>query len=132
MILPNDQQWLRVEELAAQLGSLTAHAAAERIKELGQEGEPASILTLVGGWLSLPPSSSPLGIGSVVANRYTLREKLGEGGMGSVWRATQQMIARDVAVKMIHPALVTPALQGRFCAEMEMLGKLEHPGIVKI
>ncbi|MDB6151586.1 MAG: Serine/threonine protein kinase [Chthoniobacteraceae bacterium] len=132
MILPNDQQWLRVEELAAQLGGLSLQAAARRLKELGEEGEPTSILTLVGGWLSLPVATLPLAAGSVVANRYTLREKLGEGGMGSVWRATQQMISRDVAIKMIHPSLVTPALKGRFSAEMEILGKLEHPGIVRI
>src|SRR6266852_5472048 len=70
--------------------------------------------------------------GASLAGRYLLREKLGEGGMGSVWRARQDLIGRDVAVKIIHPALVTPALQERFVFEMTVLGRLDHPGIVKI
>ena len=52
--------------------------------------------------------------------------------MGTVWRATQKMIEREVAVKMIHPSLVTPAMHERFVVEMGILGRLGHPGIVKI
>src|SRR5258708_1223757 len=72
------------------------------------------------------------GWGRLVGGRYLLREKIGEGGMGSVWRARQEMIGRDVALKMIHPALVTPAFRTRFVSEIELLGQLDHPGIVRI
>ncbi len=102
------------------------------MEDLRERNEPTAILSLLSNWLSLPVAPPPLGAGSVLAGRYTLRKQIGEGGMGSVWRATQKMIEREVAVKMIHPALATPALCGKFAGEMEILGKLEHPGIVRI
>src|SRR6185369_857212 len=37
---------------------------------------------------------------------YHLVERLGQGGMGEVWRATHQMLARPAAIKFIHPAAV--------------------------
>ena len=132
MTLPDDEHWRRVEELATRLMALTPTAAARGMEDLREGNEPTVILSLLSNWLSLPVAPPPLGAGSVLAGRYTLRKQIGEGGMGSVWRATQKMIEREVAVKMIHPALATPALCGKFAGEMEILGKLEHPGIVRI
>ncbi len=132
MTIPDESVWQRVEQIAAELEGLPPKEAARRVDALQAQGEPASVLSLVLGWLSLPAPAPLLGAGDVVGGRYTLRSKLGEGGMGTVWRATQQMIARDVAVKIIQPALVTPALCERFAREMEILGQLEHPGIIRI
>jgi serine/threonine protein kinase/WD40 repeat protein len=132
MNLPDEQRWLRVEELAEQLSLLPPDGIAPRLAELAAAGESSTVLKMLGTWLSLPPPPVPLQAGSVVAGRYVLREKLGEGGMGSVWRARQEMVGRDVALKMIHPSLVTPALQSRFISEIELLGRLDHPGIVRI
>jgi serine/threonine protein kinase/WD40 repeat protein len=129
---PLEQQWLRVEELAGLLGDHSPTRAAARLLELAESGESATVLTLVASWLDLPPLPSPLAPGDTIAGRYTLHEKLGEGGMGTVWRARQGMIRRDVALKIIHPSLATPALRRRFLQEMETLGKLDHPLIVKI
>lgn len=132
MNLPAEQQWLRVEELGQQLSLLPPPQRTIRISELAAEGESPTVLTLLGTWLDLPPPTAGFDVGSVIAGRYILREKLGEGGMGSVWRATQEMVERDVALKVIHPALITPALQSRFLSEIAVLGKLAHPGIVHI
>jgi serine/threonine protein kinase len=132
MNLPGEQQWLRVEELGRELSSVAPEQLPGRIAQLAADGESPTVLTLLGGWLDLLPPPAAFESGSVIGGRYTLREKLGEGGMGSVWRARQEMVGRDVALKMIHPALVTPALQSRFLAEIEALGKLDHPGIVHI
>src|SRR5437870_4684663 len=132
MNLPGEQQWLRVEELGRQLTHLPPEELAARMSQLAASGESPTVLTLLSTWLVLPPPPAPFEAGSVLGGRYTLRVKLGEGGMGSVWRARQELIGRDVALKMIHPSLVTPALQSRFLSEMEALGQLDHPGIVHI
>ncbi len=132
MNLPGEQQWLRVEELDRELSQLAPDQVASRLSQLAASGESATILSLLSTWLALPPPPPEVKAGSVIAGRYTLVAKIGEGGMGSVWRARQQMVGRDVALKMIHPALVTPALQERFLAEIGALGKLDHPGIIRI
>ncbi|PWU09166.1 MAG: hypothetical protein C5B50_27985 [Verrucomicrobia bacterium] len=132
MNLPVEQQWLRVEELGRQLSPLSPDEVAAHMTKLAADGESRTVLSLLAGWLALPPPASNFAIGDVIGKRFKLIEKLGEGGMGSVWRAKQEMVGRDVAVKMIHPALVTPTLQAKFLAEIEALGKLDHPGIVRI
>src|SRR5262245_44926402 len=130
MKAPHEQEWLRVEQLADELSNLPPEQVAFRMSELATSGESPTVLTLLGAWLELPPPPAGLQAGAILAERYVLREKLGEGGMGSVWQASQELIGRDVAVKIIHPALATPALQSRFTGEIKILGQLNHPGII--
>jgi serine/threonine protein kinase/WD40 repeat protein len=132
MNAPAEAQWARVEQLADEISHLPTDQIPQRLSELVAAGESPTVLTLLGTWLALPPLPEPFKPGDELGGRYVLGHKLGEGGMGSVWRARQQLIGRDVALKIIHPALVTPALQARFVAEMEILGQLNHPGIVRI
>ena len=64
---------------------------------------------------------------------YRLVEKLGEGGMGEVYRALDEMLDRDVALKMLRPELARrQATVDRFRAEAITLAKLDHPGIARI
>ncbi|HEY0551757.1 MAG TPA: serine/threonine-protein kinase, partial [Verrucomicrobiae bacterium] len=132
MNLPSEEQLLHVENLAEELKPLSPAEVAARLSQLVADGEPPSLLALLITWLELKPPAAPLPIGSKVGGRYTLQEEIGTGGMGSVWRARQDMIGRDVALKIIHPPLVTPDLTARFVGEIEMLGRLNHPGIVRI
>src|SRR5580704_2416605 len=64
---------------------------------------------------------------------YELLEKLGEGGMGSVYRATHRELNRDVALKLIRTGeqLQKNSAQ-RFQREMRLMARLSHPRIVKI
>ncbi len=65
--------------------------------------------------------------------RYTLVEKLGDGGMGAVWRAAQtEPVRRDVAVKLIKLGMDTRELVSRFEAERQVLASLDHPNIAEI
>ncbi len=67
--------------------------------------------------------------GRLVANRYRLLSLLGRGGMGEVYVARDEMMARDVAVKrMLDDAPSDDAVE-RFLREARVQGRLEHPAI---
>jgi transcriptional regulator with XRE-family HTH domain len=64
---------------------------------------------------------------------YALAERLGAGGMGVVYRAAQPSIAREVAVKIIHPSYANhPLFIRRFEAEAQLVARLEHPHVVPL
>lgn len=69
--------------------------------------------------------------GSVVADRYRLGAALGQGSMANVYRAVDQRLERDVAVKLFHPGQDF-ATRSRFGAEAQALARLSHPGLVGI
>src|SRR5688572_23082619 len=69
----------------------------------------------------------------VLAGRYRLVERLGAGGMGEVWRATDELLHRTVAVKLILPAILDePGFLRRFLAEARAMASVRHPGVVAI
>jgi serine/threonine protein kinase len=72
-------------------------------------------------------------IGRMVAGRYRILAKLGEGGMGSVYRAEQISLKRTVALKLLRPELsAEPGMVRRFNAEAELAAKLSHPNTVTL
>jgi serine/threonine protein kinase len=71
--------------------------------------------------------------GTVIAGKYTLLERLGEGGMGSVWRARQtEPVKRFVAVKLIKAGMDSKAVLVRFEAERQALALMDHPNIARV
>src|SRR5918911_2333013 len=71
--------------------------------------------------------------GTVLAQRYVLHEPAGEGGMATVWQATDEVLDRSVAVKILRPNLAEePALLERFRAEALAAARLNHPNIVNV
>jgi len=65
--------------------------------------------------------------------RYRLGKLLGRGGMGAVYRATDTMLDREVAIKVIPPELARmPEIVSRFEREARTAAKLDHPGIIPI
>jgi len=84
---------------------------------------------------SNPPLDAPAPnvIGREVAGRYRILAKLGEGGMGAVYRAEQISLKRTVALKMLRPDVGGGSmLLRRFNAEAEAVAKLSHPNTVNI
>lgn len=69
----------------------------------------------------------------VLSGRYRLDERVATGGMGDVWRASDLVLGRQVAVKVLLPALVSdPDFIARFRAEARIMAALRHPGIVQV
>jgi tRNA A-37 threonylcarbamoyl transferase component Bud32 len=76
---------------------------------------------------------APALIGREIAGRYRILAKLGEGGMGAVYKAEQLSLKRTVAVKLLRPEVASSQLLlRRFNAEAEAVAKLSHPNTVNI
>ena len=72
-------------------------------------------------------------VGRVLAGRYTLARHVASGGMASVWEATDEVLGRRVAVKILHPHLAAdPAFLERFRAEGRSAARLSHSAVVAI
>ena len=72
-------------------------------------------------------------IGREIAGRYRIHSKLGEGGMGAVFKAEQISLKRTCAIKLLRPDVASSALLlRRFNAEAEAVAKLSHPNTVNI
>jgi serine/threonine-protein kinase len=72
-------------------------------------------------------------VGLVLDEKYRLDERLGEGGMGTVYRATHLLIERPVAVKVLSPRLVTDeGARERFRREARAAGRLQHTNAVAV
>ena len=69
----------------------------------------------------------------VIAGRYALRKKIGEGGMGEVWVARQsEPVKRDVAVKLIKSGMDSRGVLARFEQERQALAMMDHPNIARV
>lgn len=79
------------------------------------------------------PQGEPLRRGQVVAGRYEILDRLGAGGMGSVWRAHDRALDEQVALKVIQPAqLGDPQAVARFCAEVKLARRITHPNVCRV
>jgi len=71
-------------------------------------------------------------IGQTFRN-YTFKERLGDGGMGTVYRATNNTLEQAVAIKVLHSHLArNHSLVARFRKEALIQAKLPHPNIVTV
>lgn len=71
--------------------------------------------------------------GVKLGNRYRLDERIASGGMGDVWRGTDEVLGRTVAVKSLLPALLDdPDFAERFRGEARTMATINHPGVVDI
>jgi tetratricopeptide (TPR) repeat protein len=87
-----------------------------------------------GGGSSTPVlSAGPRLVPGAKVGRYTLGWEVGRGGAGAVFAARDPALQRDVALKVLHPALAAhPAWAERFRAEGPNLAKLRHPHVVLV
>lgn len=71
--------------------------------------------------------------GALLGGRYRLDKRIGAGGMGEVWQATDTVLGRVVAVKTVLPALLAdPGFVRRFLAEARAMAGVRHRSVVTI
>jgi hypothetical protein len=88
-------------------------------------------MKLASGAAQAPSLESP----AIVAGRYVLREKLGEGGMGVVYRAEDQSTRRSVALKQLlsrELGAKRSTIEALFEREYHTLARLKHPSIIEV
>ncbi len=72
-------------------------------------------------------------LGMVIDKKYRLENKLGEGGMGSVFRARRLFIDDFVAIKFVRPEVLTnPEFRERFYQEARVAARIKHPNVVTV
>ncbi|MEJ3742075.1 serine/threonine-protein kinase [Actinomycetes bacterium KLBMP 9797] len=93
------------------------------------------IPTWSGGQVS--PTNGRAAPGTTIGGRYTLRAAVGHGGMGTVWRAADTLLRRDVAVKeVVLPPGLAPSdrdsMYERTLREARAAAALQHPAVVQV
>ncbi len=69
----------------------------------------------------------------LIAGRYMLQQRIGEGGMGEVWVAKQtEPVKRKVALKLIKTGMDSRAVLARFEQERQALAMMDHPNIARV
>jgi len=82
--------------------------------------------------VSRESSPDPM-IGRTLVDRYRIDQPVARGGMARVYRARDERLERDVAVKVLsHPYADDPAFTDRFLAEARAVASLSHPSIVHV
>lgn len=85
-----------------------------------------------------PATGQPVGgdpglVGTTIARRYHLVRLLGDGGMGAVYKAADQVLRRFVAIKLLHPNVArNPSSVERFQREARAAAAIGHPNIIDI
>ncbi|HKV99726.1 MAG TPA: protein kinase, partial [Vicinamibacterales bacterium] len=64
--------------------------------------------------------------------KYKVLDRVGRGGMGTVFRALDETLNREVAIKILNAELNDPEVARRFRAEAVTVARLNHPGIATI
>jgi protein kinase-like protein len=71
-------------------------------------------------------------LAAALGQGFALGRRLGQGGFGIVYAATDLGLRREVAIKLIRPELAAPIIRDRFRLEAEAAAALRHPGIIPI
>jgi serine/threonine protein kinase len=72
-------------------------------------------------------------IGQVLAGKYRIEDKIDEGGMGCVYRATHVLMEKVIAVKVLHPALAADdKIVARFTREAKAASRISHPHAINV
>jgi serine/threonine-protein kinase len=71
--------------------------------------------------------------GTLLAGRYEIREVLGRGGMGAVYRAHDRVLDEEVALKVLRPDVaLAPGMADRFLGEIKLARRVSHPNVCRI
>jgi serine/threonine protein kinase len=71
-------------------------------------------------------------VGRVIAGRYTIRAHVGGGGMADVFRATDEQLGVDVAIKLLKPRIASDELRARMVQEARAAAQIRHSNLVRV
>jgi hypothetical protein len=71
-------------------------------------------------------------IGTSIAGRYTIQAPLGGGGMADVYRAHDEELGIDIAIKMLRPEMATGEMRARMIQEARAAAQVRHPNLVRV
>jgi eukaryotic-like serine/threonine-protein kinase len=144
------EEWEHVKELLHQAMQLAPEQRAPFLdkacaSDVALRAEVESLLlagqSIRSSFLQSAPLGADSGIdavaglepGQIVAQRFQLVRKLGEGGMGQIWLAEQTSpVRRQVALKLIKAGMYDESVVKRFQAERQSLAIMDHPAIAKV
>ena len=129
----SETPWNRVEDLFHQALDLPAEARAAFLQK--ECGADESLRREVESLLAHESEAGETFIGQSAPHsfdHYCLEEKLGEGGMGVVYRAVDTKLGRLVAIKFLHEDMVDAAARKRFQREAQLASSLNHPHILTV
>jgi eukaryotic-like serine/threonine-protein kinase len=141
LLVPSSARFTLLLGMLLCLTPMAAVAARGAVLATGSVG-PATLLAYFANWCIVGTAVSAVASGVLYGLRrqvldarrlgqYTLDEKLGEGGMGVVYRAHHAMLRRPTAIKLIS-ARHTPHLVERFELEVQLMARMSHPNIVTV
>ncbi len=132
MTCPNCQQPLREgAQFCTNCGARTS-VERDRLEDSSPTVAAGAAAESEGEARTLVVDGDPF-VGRVLDGKYELTGRIGEGGMGAVYRARRVHIGDEVAVKILHPRFVTDeAAVERFRREARAAAQLHHPNIVTI
>jgi len=116
----------------ADAGGGTTRALDSSHKTVGVGGIVAAAAGLLQPPLDAPASPPPRNPSAPVISGYEVQTFLGEGGMGSVWKAVQISTRRPVALKILGAGFVSSRALARFNREVELSARLHHPNICSV
>jgi len=128
--VPLELDWIVAKALAKNAGERYQHVAdmlvdLRGLRKLLEAGTQASTVRMEA------PEPRVVTIGQSLGH-YQLEEKLGEGGMGIVYRALDTHLGRSVAIKVLKPGKAGVEQKKRFVQEAKAASALNHPNIVHI
>ena len=123
---------MRVDVAAVVTGATTDRLGrVVAVQRLGliDRGRPAQAVALHP--VLVPDAPAPLTADSLLGGRYRLVRPVANGGMAAVWEGHDEVLARSVAIKVLHPHLaVDQVFQERFRREAIAAARLSHPNVV--
>jgi len=135
---PDDEVRAAVEELLGQHDSAAPTAIdpsdlATSVEEVLEQDDSAAPTVIAPSDLSTATEVSTSGGRGRTIGPYRLISKLGEGGMGIVWRAEQSApVRRTVALKLIKHGLDSAQVLARFESERQALALMNHPNVARV
>jgi len=125
---PEDRELLR--GIAGQMG-MALDLSRLRQQVIATPGGRPALTTA--GRTGTETSTSAIGVGAIVDNKYRVDAVVGQGGMGAVFRAWDVRLERDVAIKVVRRDLLSdPDSRERFRRESQLVARLQHPSIVTV